>query len=72
MLRSLTLVTVRQEQHQSAQAIPLGFAGGDELIDDHLRAVGEVAELGFPDRQRVRIGGGITVLECHHRFFGQQ
>ncbi len=72
MFRTLAFVAVRQQQHESAQAIPLRFAGADELIDDDLRAVGEIAELPFPQRERVRIGRRITVLERHHRFFGQQ
>ena len=28
---------------------------GDELVDDHLRAVGEVAELRLPDHELARI-----------------
>ena len=48
MFRTLAFVAVRQQQHESAQAIPLRFAGTDELIDDDLRAVGEIAELAFP------------------------
>ena len=37
----------------------------------HLRAIGEVAELRFPQRQRVRLGGGIAVLEAEHGLFRQ-
>ena len=33
---------------------PLLLAGGDELVDDRLRAVDEVAELRLPQHQRVR------------------
>ena len=64
VLRALAFVAVRQEQRQAAQAAPLGFAGGQELVDHDLRAVGEVAELRFPDVQRVGIGGGVAVLEA--------
>jgi hypothetical protein len=39
---------VRQQQHEAVGAQPLGLAGGDVLVDDDLRAVGEVAELRFP------------------------
>jgi hypothetical protein len=45
-------VAVRQQQHEAAHALPLLLAGGDELVDDDLRAVGEIAELRFPQRQR--------------------
>ena len=48
MLRALAFVAVRQEQRQAAQAVPLRFAGADELVDDDLRAVGEIAELALP------------------------
>ena len=37
----------------------------------HLRAVGEVAELRLPQRQRVRLGGGIAVFETEHGLFRQ-
>src|SRR5690606_35320149 len=47
VLRTLALTAVRQEQRQPGQPAPLGFAGGDELVDHHLGAVGEVAELRF-------------------------
>ena len=52
MLRALAFVAVRQEQREAAQAAPLGLARSDELVDDDLRAVDEVAELGFPDDER--------------------
>jgi hypothetical protein len=42
---------VRQQHHQTAHPAPLLLAGADELVDHHLRAVGEVAELRFPDGQ---------------------
>ena len=43
----------------------------DELIDDHLRAVGEVAELRFPDHQLVRIGEAEAELEAEHGVLGE-
>ena len=51
-------------------AAPLHFARGDELVDHHLRAVGEVAELGFPDHQGVGIRG-VAVFKAQHRLFRQ-
>ncbi len=72
VLRALPFIAMRQQQGQAGNAAPLGFTGGDELVDHHLGAVGEVAELAFPDAQRVRIGGGEAVLVGHHRFFAQQ
>src|SRR5438552_2640777 len=71
MLGPLPFVPVRQEQGESADAAPFDFAGGDELIDDDLRAVGEIAELRLPDHQPVGLRRRIAVLESEHRFFGQ-
>ena len=72
MFGTLAFVAVRQQQHDAAEAAPLGFARGDELVDDDLGAVGEIAELRFPDHQRVRLGRGVAVFEGHHRFFAEQ
>ena len=71
MLGSGALVTVRQEQHEAAEALPLGLTRTDELVDDDLRAVGEIAVLGLPDHQTVRLGRGIAVLEPHDGLFRQ-
>jgi hypothetical protein len=43
-----------QQHHQTAHTAPLLLAGADELVDNDLRAVGEVAELRFPDGQGAR------------------
>ena len=72
MLRALAFVAVRQQQGEAAQTPPLGFARGHELIDHHLGTVGEVAELRFPDDQRLRRRGGVTVLKAEHRLLGEQ
>ena len=72
MFRPLPFVTVRQEQREPAVAAPLRFARRNELVDDHLRAVGEVAELAFPDDEAIGIGDRVAVLEAEHGFFRQQ
>src|SRR3546814_2382983 len=66
MLRSLTFIAVRQEYRQTAKTPPLRLAGGNELVEQHLRAVREVAELCFPDHQRIRIGRRIAVFKTEH------
>ncbi len=68
MLRSLAFITMREEQRQPAQATPFRLAGADELIDNHLCAVGKVAKLPFPDDQRFGLGGRKAILEPHDRF----
>jgi len=45
MLRAAAFVTVRQQQRQTRDLPPLRLPGRDELIDDDLRAVEEVAVL---------------------------
>src|SRR3546814_20825241 len=54
VLRPLALIAVRQQHHQTRHAQPFRLAGRDELVDDDLGAVGEVAELGLPQGQRLR------------------
>src|SRR5205807_1520448 len=71
MLGPGPLVAVRQQQREAAETLPLGLARADELVDDDLGAVGEVAVLRLPDHERLRIGGRVAVLESHHRLFGQ-
>ena len=71
MLRTLPLVTVRQQQGQLAEAPPLQVSAGDELVDHDLGAVGEIAELRFPDNQCLRAGCRVAILEGQHRQFGQ-
>ena len=44
---------------------------GDELVEDDLRAIGEIAELRFPQHQRVGIGERIAIFEAEHRLLGQ-
>ncbi|MCY1222428.1 hypothetical protein D9M72_345210 [compost metagenome] len=71
VFRALAFVAVRQHQRQARGAAPLHFTRRDELVDHHLGAVDEVAELGFPDHQRVRFGGRVAVFETEYGFFGQ-
>ena len=72
VFRTLPFVPMRQQHDQSTQAAPFHFAGADELIDDDLRTVGKIAELGFPDHQCVRIGRRVTVLEAEYGLFRQK
>jgi len=48
VVRPLALVAVRQQQDHAGLLAPLLLAGADELVDDRLRAVREVAELRLP------------------------
>lgn len=64
MLRALPVVSVRQQQHETALVAPLVLAAHDEVVDQVLRDVCEVAELRLPDRQRVVVGQRVAVLEA--------
>ena len=46
---------MRQKNDKAALADPLGLTAADELIEDALRVVGEVAELCFPADERLRV-----------------
>ena len=50
----------------------LALARSDELVDDDLGAVREVAELRLPDHQRVRVGERVAVLEAEHAVLGEE
>ena len=41
------------------------------MVEHHLRAVGEIAELRFPKSQRVRLGERVAILEAEHGLFRQ-
>ena len=60
-----------QQQHEARHAQPFALTGRDELVDDYLRAVGEVAELCFPQHQRVRLGQAVAIFEAEHRLLRQ-
>src|SRR3989442_12942519 len=71
MLGPLPFVAMRQEQREPADAAPFDFAGGDELVDDDLSSIGEIAKLRLPDHQPVGLRRRVAVLESEHRFLGQ-
>ncbi len=72
MVRALSLVAVREQQADRVALAPLGLARRDELIDDRLCPVREVAELGFPQHERFRASHRVAVLEAHRRELAQQ
>ena len=67
VLGALALVAVRQQQHEPVVLTPLVLGGDDELVDDDLGAVDEVAELRLPHHQRVGVGVGVAVLVTRAR-----
>ena len=67
VLGARALVAVREQQRQARGLAPLGQAGDDELVDDDLGAVDEVAELRLPEHERLRRLLRVAVLEAHAR-----
>ena len=61
-----------QQHHKPAHSAPLHVGGANELVDDHLGAVCEVAKLRFPQGERSGFRKAVAVLEAQYRGFGQQ
>src|SRR6478672_11812641 len=72
MLRPLAFEAVWKQHDKTTRPQPLGLTGGNELVDDRLRAVGEVAELRFPQYQRARVGDRIAIFESKDAKLGQR
>ena len=66
MFGPLPFIPVRQKQPHARRQVPLVFRRADELVDDDLRAVGEIAELRFPQHQRFRIVAAVAVFKAEH------
>ncbi|OWK23592.1 hypothetical protein AJ87_34715 [Rhizobium yanglingense] len=71
VFRTLTFVTMRQQADETRHAQPLAFARRNELVEDDLRTVCEIAELRFPERERVRARQRIAVFEAENGLFGE-
>ena len=71
VLGALAFVAVGEEHDEAGEETPLGFAGGDELVDDDLGSVGEVAELGLPEDEGLGVVAGVAVLEAEDGGFGE-
>ena len=72
VLGALALVAVGQQQDQAGLLAPLVLGGHQEVVDDDLGAVPEVAELGLPGHQIVDGLDRVAVLEAHAGVLGQQ
>jgi len=58
----LALIAVGQEHHETRLTVPLDLGRSEEVVDDDLSAVDEVAELGLPQRKLVRVVERVAVL----------
>ena len=62
---------MRQEERQAVGRIPFVLPGGQELVDDDLRPIVEVAELRLPDGQAFRRAVSVAEVEAHHPVFAE-
>ena len=72
MFRPHALKSVRQQQHESRQPTPFGFRAGDELINDDLRGVHEIAELCLPKHERFRAIKAVTIFKTERAGFAER
>ncbi len=68
----LPFVRVRQQQDERRALPPLAARRHQELVDDDLRAVDEVAVLRLPDHQARGLLHVVAVLEAEDRVLGQR
>ena len=68
----LPFQAVRQHQRHRRSVEPLVLGAGDELIDNDLRHIGEVAELRLPSHQAFRRVQRVTVFKAEHGIFRQR
>src|SRR6185437_1110248 len=72
VLGALPLEAMREQHDEAARAQPLGFTRGDELVDDALGAIGEVAELRFPQHEAAGVGERIAIFEPQDAELGKR
>lgn len=62
VLRTLTIITVGEQEDETLFNVPLSFSRGDHGIDNNLGTIGKITELGFPDGEGVGVGLGVSIL----------
>ena len=72
VVRPLAFVPMRQKKDDRGALTPFLLRAADELVDDGLGTIEEVAELGLPEHQCVRSLDRIAVLEAHRGILRQQ
>ena len=63
---------MRQKKDDRGALTPFLLRAADELVDDGLGTIEEVAELGLPEHQCVRSLDRIAVLEAHRGILREQ
>ena len=57
---------MRKEHYEATKQSPFVLCRSDELINDDLRAIGEVAELRLPQDQGLGIIATVSILKAEH------
>ena len=65
MLRAGAIESMGEKKDQTGLSQPLGLRAHQILIDNKLCWVVEIAELGFPEDEVLRVLHGVTVLVGH-------
>src|SRR5205823_6980969 len=71
MFRAAALIGVGKKKGEPRRLTPFGKSRDDELVDDDLRAIREIAELRLPADQCIRCIGTVAVLEPERRILRQ-
>src|SRR6516164_5911449 len=71
MFRALTFISMRKEENDAAGSLPFGLRTDDKLIDHHLGAVHEIAELCFPQAKQIRVVHRISVIKPQNGSLGK-
>jgi len=71
VLGPLAFVSVGQKKDEAGEQSPLVFASADELIDDGLRNIGEIPELGFSENKGFGVVAAVAVFESHDAGLGE-
>jgi len=72
VIRPGALVAVRQQQHERWRLAPFSAGAAQELVDDHLGAVDEIAVLCLPNDQPFWRLDIVAELKAEHGVFGQR
>src|SRR6266545_1024098 len=72
VVRSLPFVPVRQEHRQRSGEPPLGASRRDELVENDLRPVDEVAVLRLPEHETALCLNAVAELEPERRVLGER
>jgi len=63
VLRSISIISMRQESNQSILDVPLDLSWNDKLIDNDLGSICKVTELRFPKSKGIGMGLCISKLK---------